>query len=224
MDQMSICRIFGYALLILSAASSLGQAQEDPSFDCAKARTHVEKVLCSGGNSGMGWIDQTMADLYQAVHQAPGADAAALQASQRAWLVQRNHCSGSDEKVMNCLLDSYRARYVELSAPYDQHHLTGSYSNDRVGGFLDGVLFPDGSLSVSISSTGPAPAYDQCSVTFRAPLDGGKVHYVAPPDPDIPDSKCTVDLTVSGSEIRVVPTDCRESCGNGASFDGVYKR
>lgn len=221
---MHPCRMIGCAFLAVSAGSSVAQAQEDPSFDCSKARTHVEKVLCSGGNSGMGWIDQTMADLYKAVHQVPGADAAALQASQRAWLVQRNRCSGSDEKVMNCLLDSYRARYVELSAPYDQHHLTGGYSNERVGGYLDGVLFPDGSLSVSISSTGPAPAYDQCSVTFRAPLQGDTVHYVAPPDADDPDDKCAVELKLSGSQIQVTPTDCRSSCGNGASFDGVYKK
>ncbi|MFE0758585.1 lysozyme inhibitor LprI family protein [Inquilinus sp. NPDC058860] len=216
--------MLGYAFLAVSAGSSVAQAQEDPSFDCSKARTHVEKVLCSGGNSGMGWIDQTMADLYKAVHQVPGADPAALQASQRAWLVQRNHCSGSDEKVLNCLLDSYRARYVELAAPYDQQHVTGAYSNGRVNGILDGVLFPDGSLSVSIASSGPAPAYDQCSVTFRAPLKGDTVQYVAPPDVDDLDDKCAIELKLNGSRIQVMPTDCRDDCGNGASFDGVYKR
>lgn len=35
-------------------------SQENPSFDCALTKTHVEKILCSGGNSGMGDLDQTM--------------------------------------------------------------------------------------------------------------------------------------------------------------------
>ncbi|URK87582.1 lysozyme inhibitor LprI family protein [Rhizobium sp. RCAM05350] len=131
--------MFGFALFSLSV-SSLASAQEDPSFDCSKAKTQVEKVLCSGGNSGMGWIDQTMADLYKAVRVAPDADAAALETSQRAWLAKRNQCKGSDEKVMNCLIDSYRARYVELSSSYDQQHLTGQFTNQL--GVLDGVLFP----------------------------------------------------------------------------------
>lgn len=78
---------FGVWLLLVSCLAS---AQEAPSFDCAKAKTQVEKVLCSGGNSGMGWIDQTMANLYQAIRKVPDTDLAALESSQRAWLAKRN--------------------------------------------------------------------------------------------------------------------------------------
>lgn len=164
--------IFSLALFSLSAPS-LVYAQEDPSFDCSKAKTQVEKVLCSGGNSGMGWIDQTMADLYKAVREAPDADAAVVESSQRAWLAMRNQCKGSDEKVKSCLIDSYRARYVELSSSYDQQHLTGLFINKL--GFLDSVLFPGGNLSINISTDVGAPSYDSCSVTFRAPLKGTSV-------------------------------------------------
>lgn len=218
MNYKFIC---GFALFSLSAPS-LAYAQEEPSFDCSKAKTHVEKVLCSGGNSGMGWIDQTMADLYKAVREAPDADAAALEASQRAWLAKRNQCKGSDEKVMNCLIDSYRARYVELSSSYDQQHLTGQFTNTL--GILDGVLFPDGNLAVNISTDVGAPSYDSCSVTFRAPLDGTAVHHVFTPEEMGTDDQCTVDMKVTSSQIEVLSKDCRTLCGNSASFDGTYKR
>jgi uncharacterized protein len=196
--------VFGLGLFSMSTAPSLVQAQEEPSFDCSKAKSQVEKVLCSGGDSGMGWIDQTMADLYKAVRAAPGADAATLESSQRAWLAKRDHCKGSDEKVMNCLIDSYRGRYAELSSAYDQKHLTGTYGN--------------------ISTDVGAPSYDSCSVTFRAPLEGEAVQHVFTPEEIGADGQCTVDLKITGSQIDVTPKDCRVFCGNSASFDGAYKK
>ena len=74
---------FRLILLTLSVAS-VAFAMEEPGFDCAKARTHVEKVLCSGGNFGMGDLDNTMANLYKTVRQSPGANAVALKTRQQA--------------------------------------------------------------------------------------------------------------------------------------------
>ncbi len=213
--------ILGLVLLSISIASFPAHTQEVPSFDCSKAKTHVENILCSGGNSGMGWIDRTMADLYKAVREAPGADTTALESSQYAWLAKRNDCKGSDVKVMNCLTDSYRARYLELSSSYDEEHVTGRYGNDR--GVLDAVLFPDGSLSVNISTSGPAPAYDSCSVTFRAALEGNAVRHVFSSEELGVDGQCTVDMKVTSTQIDI-PKDCRTLCGSGASFDGTYKK
>ena len=203
---------------------STGYAQEDPSFDCVKASTQIEKVLCSGGNSGMGWIDQTMAALYKEVREAPGTDASTLQANQRAWLARRNKCTGSDEEVMGCLFDSYRSRFAELSSSYDRRHLTGRYKNDRVNGYLDSVLFPDGSLSVSITSNGGPPGYDQCAIAFRAPLNGERVYYMDSQNSPSPGNECTVELTITGARIQVAPTGCLSYCGMAASFESVYNK
>lgn len=213
---------FGLALFSLSV-SSCAFAQEEPSFDCAKARTHVEKVLCSGGNSGMGDLDNTMANLYKAVSQSPGVDVVALKKSQMAWLAKRNKCQGSDTKVASCLLDSYRARYSELSSSYDKQHLTGFFSNKL--GFIDSVLFPDGKLAVNISTNVGGPSYDSCSVTFIAPLKGASVqHTFTAEDTGVVDEKCTVNMNVTGSKIKVSSAECSTFCGNSATFDGVYKK
>ncbi|RZT99870.1 hypothetical protein EV681_1665 [Advenella incenata] len=209
----------GICLLLVPCLAS---AQEAPSFDCAKAKTQVEKVLCSGGNSGMGWIDQTMANLYKAIRKVPDTNLAALESSQRAWLAKRNQCKGSDEKVMNCLVDSYRARYIELSSSYDKQQYTGQFSNNK--GVLDSVLFPDGNLSVNISTDVGAPSYDSCSVTFLAPLAGTAVHHVFTEEETGTTDQCIVDLNVSGSQFSVKPKSCQSFCGNAASFDGIYKK
>ena len=212
---------FGLALLTLSV-SSFAFAQEEPSFDCAKARTHVEKVLCSGGNSGMGDLDNTMANLYKAVSQSPGVDVVALKTSQQAWLAKRNKCKGSDAKVASCLYDSYRARYIELSVSYDHQHLTGIFSNKL--GFIDSVLFPDGKLAVNIATDVGEPSYDSCSVTFVAPLKGASVQHTFTAEETGGDEKCTVNMNVTGSQIDVSSVGCRAFCGNSASFDGTYKK
>lgn len=211
----------GLALLSLSV-SSFSIAQEEPSFDCAKARTHVEKVLCSGGNSGMGDLDNTMTNLYNAVSQSPDVDTIALKMSQKAWLAKRNKCKGSDDKVANCLIDTYRARYVELSASYDQRHLTGIFSNKL--GFIDSVLFPDGKLTVHISTDIGEPSHDSCSVAFVAPLNGASVQHTLTAEETGGNEKCTVNMNVTSSQINVSSIGCRSLCGNSASFDGAYKK
>lgn len=65
----------------------------------------------------MGWIDQTMADLYKAALDRPEAHRDAVRASQRARLKQRDRCTGSNAEVMNCLEESYCARFAEMAAP-----------------------------------------------------------------------------------------------------------
>lgn len=207
---------------IFLSVSSLVYSQESPSFDCSLAKTHVEKVLCSGGNSGMGDLDQTMHDLYKAVNNSPDIDKSALSVSQRKWLIERNKCKGTDDTVTNCLYESYRARYIELSKSYDKQQLTGLFTNDL--GMMDSVLFPDGTLSVNISTDSGAPSYDSCMVSFRAPVEGSSVQHVFTHDEILSDKKCSVDMKVSSAKMQISSKECRALCGISASFDGTYKR
>ncbi|MDH1321412.1 hypothetical protein N5C39_23870 [Enterobacter bugandensis] len=209
--------------LLFLSFSSFAFSQESPSFDCTLAKTHVEKVLCSGGNSGMGDLDQTMHDLYQALRKTPGMDEKTLSTSQRKWLEKRNLCTGTDDEVMNCLYDSYRERYKELSKNYDKEQLTGLFTNKL--GTLDSVLFPDGKLSVNISTDSGAPSYDSCTVSFRAPVEDNIVRHVLTKDEIVGDYKCSIDMKVSGTQMKISSKECRASlCGNSAIFDGTYKK
>ena len=51
------------------------------SFDCNKAQTKTEKLICSDGE--LGKLDQKLADLYKEAVHIPG-----IKAEQRAWLSQ----------------------------------------------------------------------------------------------------------------------------------------
>jgi uncharacterized protein len=225
-NAVLISTSLGLVVMLLGClfASSSAIAQEEPSFDCERARTAVERSLCVGGNSGMGWLDQTMAALYKAV--LAGSDVEAMRSSQRLWLAQRNKCSGSEMQVMNCVSASYRARFATIAAPYDPAHLTGRYTDDKINGVMDTALFPDRTLAVSVSSSRGAPSYNMCDVTFRALFEHDELHYIEPADsgsdPNAP--HCSIDLTLKGATFTVKQSGCEDMCGANTDFAGSYKR
>lgn len=163
----------------------------------------------------MGWLDQTMAALYKAAL----ANSVDVQADQRRWLVQRNRCSGADDKIFHCVYESYRARFASIAAPYDQFHLTGHYEGV---GVMDAVLFPDQRLSAHISSDIGPPSYNSCEVSFQAPFSEGKLHYVDPAlsANDAKAGHCTIDMAVKDGEVTVTQAGCENYCGAHAFSQG----
>ena len=77
-----------------------------PSFDCAKASTSVEKMICA--TPELAEADAALARSY-ATAKASGADAGQLKSEQRAFLAIRNRCS-----TVECVAEAYRARNKEL--------------------------------------------------------------------------------------------------------------
>ncbi|MCG6941774.1 MAG: DUF3298 domain-containing protein [Thiohalocapsa sp.] len=95
--------------LALATALALGGVMQAAaaSFDCAKAATAVEKLIC--GEWLLGRLDERMAELYERAQKAPDADDKALLAAQRAWLETRDACTDTA-----CLEQAYRARIAAL--------------------------------------------------------------------------------------------------------------
>jgi uncharacterized protein YecT (DUF1311 family) len=77
-----------------------------PSFDCAKASTRAEKMVC--GNSELATLDQELAMNYEKARDA-AADKSELKNEQLAWLKTLKQCP--DEA---CLAQSYQQRINEL--------------------------------------------------------------------------------------------------------------
>ena len=66
------------------------------SFDCAKARTSVEKMICS--NPRLSYLDETMSHNYQGMLESVGVDKQTRQNirnEQTAWIAKRNKCSSA---------------------------------------------------------------------------------------------------------------------------------
>lgn len=80
-----------------------------PSFDCAKAATAVEKMICS--DALIGKLDGALASNYKTMIAADiGADAIeALKSTQKEWMASRNNCADNQ-----CLINAYKARIDEV--------------------------------------------------------------------------------------------------------------
>jgi uncharacterized protein len=92
-----------------SSATNAAQENHGPSFDCTKASTHVEKMICADERASD--LDGQLARAYRAaLVNAENADS--LKAEQRGWLTgQRNKCGD-----VTCLRQTYEKRLVVLSA------------------------------------------------------------------------------------------------------------
>lgn len=73
------------------AAMLLAPAASAASFDCAKAASPIERLLCS--DATLGHQDEQLGNAYAALlESASRAEIASLRSAQRAWLTQRNAC------------------------------------------------------------------------------------------------------------------------------------
>jgi uncharacterized protein len=100
------------ALIYLPCAKVAFAAEVQPGFDCNKATTATEKLICQ--DRDLRWADHTMADAYQFRLKALSPDARqVLVDDQKEWLVRRAKACGTSidmhEKTY-CLLDVYQKR------------------------------------------------------------------------------------------------------------------
>ena len=105
---------FGVPILLAAGLPFGAQAQ---SFDCAKAHTPSERAICA--QPSLGALDRAVADAYAAALARPGADAAALRASEQAWLRSRDAgCSPPARRhasLAGCLSAALTARLTALT-------------------------------------------------------------------------------------------------------------
>ena len=105
---------FGVPVLLAAGLPFGAQAQ---SFDCTKARTPSERAICA--QPSLGALDRAVADAYAAALARPDANAAALQASEQAWLRSRDaKCSPparGHASLAACLSAALTARLTALT-------------------------------------------------------------------------------------------------------------
>jgi uncharacterized protein len=97
----------GYAVFVAAVFGGMVTSATAASFDCEKASTRIEKMICQ--DDGLGHLDDQMADKYRAQLAARPNDPSVREA-QAAWLRERNRCP--DEA---CLALAYLDRLRTLS-------------------------------------------------------------------------------------------------------------
>jgi uncharacterized protein len=91
-------------ILIFVASCAAAVPSFSASFDCAKASTKIEKLICS--TPAINKLDTEMAAIYKdAVQREPSA-----KDGQRTWIQERNKCQDAA-----CLEEAYKERSLELT-------------------------------------------------------------------------------------------------------------
>jgi len=106
------------ALGLLLTTPALGE--ESPAFDCAKAKSSAEKLICE--DADLAKLDRLVADRYAAALEAiKGLDAGSakaentLRATQRGWIKGRDECWKAAD-LRECVEAAYLRREGQLVA------------------------------------------------------------------------------------------------------------
>ncbi len=117
---MSLFRIFLCALLLVVPVAA--GAQDGPTFDCGKAESSAEKLICE--DTALAALDRRLAGRFEAaLAAATGLDAGAkeaedtLRATQRGWIKGRDEC-WKEPELRTCVETEYLRREAELVARF----------------------------------------------------------------------------------------------------------
>jgi uncharacterized protein len=180
-------------------------------FDCDKASTFVEKVICS--DTRLTNLDDQLGRQYKDA-LAASSNNGALKAEQKAWLSSRNQCKDSD-----CIMKAYNDRIsvlIAMSAPVKSGDVTGTYKmKDR--GAAGVVLIQqtaNGRIKFYVNAT---YSTNTGELSGEVPLNGEAANYV---DKEL---DCTLSFNFVPGGL-VLNQD--GSCGMGlnVSAAGTYKR
>ncbi len=108
--------ITGLVIITAALACISGPAQAaGPSFDCAKARAPVEKLLCANGV--LGDLDKALADAFETLQSHQPTAAKTLIADEQRWLGERDkNCPAEAQNAVPCLSKLYEDRIAGLKA------------------------------------------------------------------------------------------------------------
>ena len=188
--------------------AALALAASAPSFDCRKASTSVERIIC--GDERLKRSDVAVSTAYRA---ASRRRVARLASQQKNWLFQRDRCRDS-----TCLLQRYDERISDLLplAKTGRHYTGGTYNST-----LWVLPLGDGWYSFSVSALYNPPggvAFD-AAASGAFILVGGKAERHPM---DERDGWRISRLENDGWRISCLPTET--SCGGiNVSIDGDYR-
>jgi uncharacterized protein len=105
-------QILRVALVVALCAHTASAWSANPSFNCAKASSSVEKLICN--DAELADLDRSLATLYgRVLENSSATDNRLLKAEQRGWIKGRDDCWKSDD-MRGCVLREYRYRIDAL--------------------------------------------------------------------------------------------------------------
>lgn len=213
--------VSGLILLALGAGMAAAEQPDGPSFNCARAATAAEKLICDA--PGLGWYDRQLARSWKIALKAAGEKgAAALKASQAAFLKARDACTARDDEAYSCIADAYIERIIALAASVGDARFGIAIYSDETGS-VDLMRYPDDTAALSIQTIG-GNAHTCAFETDSARIDkAGVIHWSEKPDP-MYEEACTItgSASTNGLTITADGDGCTYFCGMRASLSGTF--
>lgn len=183
--------------MVGDGAAAAGTAST-ASFDCAKAATPVEKLICS--DAVLGAADAGLAALYKTIVAAHPDYAAGLRDGQRAFLATRTPClTGNHEAQIACVKQRYQQRMSELQGP----GLVACAKPKLAGAaFTMTCIAPNSPLKLTLTLTGKKTDSDAVLTALMIAKTGG-----APQTFKLADSQIFFDSLTSAVEAMDVNFD-----------------
>ncbi len=211
------------AVIVGSAGIAEAQGPRAPSFDCDKAGTADEKIICD--QFALAWLDRQLDRAWQeAIQRAGSGGAGGLKSDQKAWLASRRGC----KEDVNCLREAYLDRLRELSTTEREGpNITGAFSyklSENYTGGLSLVHHDDDTLAGSIETVS-GPSFHLCNIYFEGARKIGD-HYLwtGPREEAGFDGKqCQVLLQPKDGSVKIDSLNCNYYCGARGGFDATYQ-
>ncbi len=207
--------------MLIGAAGTI----EAASFDCAKAATTVEKLVCT--HDTLSGLDDDLAATYRQAAALSKPGDSEPKASQRAWLKQRNVCADAE-----CVAAAYHARIAELEDAIGQdlnaETVAGTYtrrdddySADAEPADISVRALPDGHVAIEGEALwiGNAETGNVNTGTLEGEFDlrGGRVAYRDGDD----EWSCVLTLRFTRDAVEV--HEPKSTCGGmNVRFGGRY--
>ncbi|MBZ0262696.1 MAG: hypothetical protein K8F90_19095 [Hyphomicrobiales bacterium] len=214
-----------WCALVLLALVADGAVAE-PSFDCTKANSLVEREICK--HDAVAAQDRLLSKFYLFLKEQP--DQEKTMPGQHDWIQRRDAC-GVDSQ---CLFKRYAERIDELAVAAGKYgQETGSYSynlgsKDNFGeptnfGTAYVIRMADGTLSGTIDTVS-SPALHLCDFDFEKAEPLGNAWFWQTVS-DIPEAGTTTVLfRFESDKLRIDSIHSRNLCGRRGNFDETYVR
>ncbi|UTY59593.1 lysozyme inhibitor LprI family protein [Massilia sp. erpn] len=211
-------------LLAAAAIAAAGAPALAASFDCGKAVSRVEKLICA--DRTVSQQDEILAEAYKDA-QAKARDRASLKRWQKAWLERRDNCADAA-----CLKKLYAEQNNDLRgfarAAGGTHPVSGAYVRyfkgkpDKHEASLDVFELDAGRVRLLGSAIWVGNAaignVNLGEIDGVARLDGRSAAYK-----EEGEQACRLNLHFDGDTLRI--SDDNMQCGgHNVSFDGEYRR
>lgn len=152
-------------LLLLSLPALAGTT---PSFDCGKAHSSAEQLICQ--DAGLAALDNELAALYpKAIANFPPEEQKLEKATQRGWIKGRNEC-WKEKDLRQCIQSSYETRITELQIKGGQL-MVPAPMNYQCGKelILSAYFYNDAKLPAAVINLGP----DAQVLAYSVPTGSG---------------------------------------------------